>query len=254
MVAYKLKPMKEFPEIAVMVPMHAHPEHTLKSVWSSWYKLNYPKDKLKFFFAIPSGSPKRTYVMQNFQRRHQIITVDIDYKSPTQNRFFELGKIRDLLLEYGRKYDYGWFLDSDVIPPPKSINWFLEDDADIVGGVVLIPDNKANIRLGFGYFRPYYDFSNELPAEELFQTGAVNTACMFISKNVMNDERMSFKIYHVPDVPTDDGKPFALSEDHGYCFNANLCGYTLWVDRRVMCKHLRNFGGRIINLRLPANV
>lgn len=231
--------------------MHEHPERTLKSVWASWYHLNYPKDKLKFFFAIPTKSPKRSYVMQNFKLKHQIIAVDIDFTTPTQNRFFEIGKIRDLLMEYGRNYDYAWFLDSDVCPPPETINNFLEDEVDIVGGIVLVPDNKMNIRLGFGYFKPYYDFSNVLPTEQLFSVHAVNTACMFLTKQVMNDKKVSFKIWNIP-MP--DGTPFALSEDHGFCYNALRRNYMLWVDRRVKCKHLRNFGGKVLNLQVPKNV
>jgi hypothetical protein len=240
------------PKIAVMVPMHQHPERTLKSVWANWYKLNYPEDKIKFFFAIPKDSPKRSLVMREFKKRHQIIVVDIDYTKQTDSRFHELGKVRDLLLEYGRKYDYGWFLDSDVCPPSESVNWFLEDNMDITGGVVLVPDNAANIRLGFGYFRPYYDFGNILPTEEIFRVHAVNTACMFLSKAVMNDKDVSFKIWNVPNI-TKDGI-FALSEDHGFCYNALQKNYTLWVDRRVMCQHLRNFDGKIINLKVPDHV
>jgi hypothetical protein len=239
----------ELPSIAIMVPMHAWPERTLRSVWASWYKIKYPEDKLKFIFAIPSNSPKRSFVMREFKRRSQIITLDIDYAKITQNRFYELGKIRDLLLEYGKRYDYGWFLDSDVCPPPESINWFLEDAMDITGGIVLIPDNKNNIRLGFGYFRPYYDFSDVLPDEEMFQVHAVNTACMFLSQKVMSDEKVSFKIWNVS-LP-DSKEPFALSEDHGFCYNALQQHYQLWIDKRVACKHLRNFGGKVINLQLP---
>ena len=240
---------EELPSVAVMVPMHAWPEKTLKSVWASWYKIKYPEDRIKFIFAIPANSPKRSFVMREFKRRSQIITLDIDYKKTIDNRFFELGKVRDLLLEYGRKYDYGWFLDSDVCPPPEAVNWFIEDCVDIAGGVVLIPDNENNIRLGFGYFRPYYDFSNVLPNEEFFQVHAVNTACMFLSKQVMRDKNVSFKIWSVPGIsPT--AEPFALSEDHGYCYNALQQHYQLWVDRRVACKHLRNFGGKTVNLQL----
>jgi hypothetical protein len=244
--------MTELPSIAVMVPMHEWPERTLKSIWASWYKLNYPKDKIKFFFAIPANSPKRSYVMQNFKLPHQVIAVNIDFTKPTQNRFFELGKIRDMLLEYGKKYDYGWFLDSDVMPPPNAIRNFLEDDLEITGGIVMVPDNNSNIRLGFGYFKPYYDFSNTLPSDQVFSVHAVNTACMFLSKQVMNDKRVSFKIWNIPNMP--GGESFALSEDHGFCYNALRCNYMLWVDRRVMCKHLRNFGGKIVNLQVQRNV
>jgi hypothetical protein len=244
--------VSEKPSIAVMVPLHQYPERTLKSIWASWYRLNYPKDRIKFFFAVPANAPKRSYVMQNFKMRHQIIALDINFTKPTDSRFHELGKIRDVLLEYGKKFDYGWFLDSDVMPPPETINWFLEDEVDIVGGIVLVPDNSMNIRIGFGYFKPYYDFSKILPAEQLFSVHAVNTACMFMTKEVMNDKKLSFKIWNIPNMP--DGKPFALSEDHGFCFNALQRNYMLWVDRRVKCKHLRNFGGKIINLKVPAYV
>lgn len=247
-------PEMEKPSIAIMVPLHTHSERTLKSVWSSWYKLNYPKDKLKFFFAIQKDSPKRSYILRNFKLNKQIIAVDIDYAKPTENRFFELAKVRDLLLEYGRNYDYGWFLDSDVMPPPETINRFLEDDVDIAGGIVLVPDNAGNIRLGFGYFRPYYDFSNTLPAEELFEVHAVNTACMFLSKQVMNDRQVSFKIWTAPEIKTPNGTLYALSEDHGFCYNAKLRNYLLYVDRRVMCKHLRSFGNKTVNLQVPLNV
>jgi len=244
-------PADDLPSIAVMVPMHSFAERTLSSVWSSWYKLKYPKENLKFFFAIPEDSPKRTFVRENFHGQHEILSFKLNYVTKTDNRFFELAKVRDLLLTYGKEYDYGWFLDSDVMPPPNTINCFLEDQADIVGGIVLVPDNKLNIRLGFGYFGPYYDFSNSLPREEFFEVHSVNTACMFLSKHLMNDKRISFKLfrYTSPEVK-DKMKDNVMSEDHGFCYNALKHGYTAFVDNRVRCKHLRNFGNRIMPLAL----
>jgi hypothetical protein len=218
----------------------------LLSVWSSWYKLDYPKDRLKFIFAVPDGSPQKDFIRSNFRRRMEVLTCQLRFTGAPQDRFLEIGGIRDALLQRARSSDFGWFLDSDVMPPRDSIRNFLQDCADIVGGVVRVPDNRGRFRLGFGYFRPFYDFCDTIPSD-FFMVDSVNTACMFISREVMNDPRVTFKLWAIP-MP--DGKKLDISEDHGYCHSAGEAGYTVWVDARVKCVHLRMWNGRIVRLEV----
>jgi hypothetical protein len=120
-----------------------------------------------------------------------------------------------------------------------TLRWFTEDATDIVGGIVLVPDNVGRIRLGFGYWNLEFNchnFAESIPNEELHQASSVNTACLFYSSKVANDPRVKFQVL---ETKLPDGSTFKYSEDHGWCYNAIHAGYDIFIDTRVRCKHLR---------------
>lgn len=234
------------PTITVMVPLDGNPEmnNRLLKVWQSWYDLDYPKSKLKFLFALPVGCEQKDFVKEHFKLKMNFLDLTI---LGSDWHYQIMAGIRDALIHYAKPSDYGWCLDSDVIPPSHTIRDFLEDDVDIVGGIVKIPDNYDHFQLGFGYFGPQHYFATEIPSENLAQVGSVNTTCMFLSHKIMNDSRLSFaSLVH----KGEHGQLIDISEDHSFCLNANLLGYKVWVDTRVKCTHLRCWDGRIQTIKV----
>lgn len=240
--------VESLPFVTVMTPLDGLPEHNsrLLNVWSSWYKLDYPKDRLKFLFVIPRGSKQKEFVQKNFHRNFEIMETP-PVEEPDPDRFKVMARIRETLREKARTSDYGFFLDSDVVPPSDTIRNFVEDAVDIVGGIVVIPGVDGRFQYGFGYFVPGHHFAIKLPVAILTPVGSVNTACMFLSKKVMNDPRVRFTdLVHRGQY----GQNLDLSEDHSFCLHAALAGYRVWVDARVECTHLKDWDGRVISLKV----
>src|SRR5580658_8144993 len=96
------------PRITVMTPLDGLAEHNsrLLSVWPSWYKLDYPKDKLKFLFVIPKGSKQKEFVQKNFRRSFEILDIPPE-KKPGRHPFIVMAEIREMLLESAKTSDYG---------------------------------------------------------------------------------------------------------------------------------------------------
>ena len=63
-----------------MTPLHPRFQPTLKSVWSSWYRLDYPKENLFFLFGIPQGSKNISSIKKHFKRKYEIMELDIRVK------------------------------------------------------------------------------------------------------------------------------------------------------------------------------
>jgi GT2 family glycosyltransferase len=157
------------------------------------------------------------------------------------NRFSELADARNILLEYAKDSDYAIFVDSDVILHRDTLWKLVREDKDICGGVVCIPSNNNTVEYGFGQFTVGLEhgikFSKELPK---FPTmvGFVNTACMMLSKKIINDDRVRFG--------TIEGKNVDVAEDHTYCYIALSYGYRSWVIPSIKCKHYRRISDKNI--------
>jgi hypothetical protein len=136
--------------------------------------------------------------------------------------------------------DFAIFLDSDVVPPHKAIDCFVEDNRDVCGGIVKTLNAANEVVFGFGEFKkPFFSgliWATEVPRERLTEVGFVNTACMCLSRRALRDERLRFPIMSVP---IQGGESRVISEDHAFCHLAKSLGYKIFVDKRVKCQHFR---------------
>jgi GT2 family glycosyltransferase len=161
-----------------------------------------------------------------------------------QTRFPEIADARNQLLSFAKQHDYILFLDSDVVMPKGCIRKLLANQKDVCGATVKIPNNLGDAEFNFGYFTPLFShgvvFATEKPVE-LRQVGFVNTACMLLSHKIINDSRVMFCCL------TYNGDRQG-SEDHSYCYLANLYGYKIYVDPAVNCKHYRRVNEATVDL------
>jgi hypothetical protein len=243
------------PFVSILTPLSGQPQQNanLLPIWASWYRLDWPKDRLRFVFSVPKAGEEQTrFVEENFKLSHEVLRYEITQSVDDNfhhNRMTELGAMRNLLLSRAKNSDYGWFVDSDVQPPRDAIQRFVADGKDLVGGLVNIPDQDGHFRPGFGYFGPFFQFAKEMPKEPLAKVGAVNTACMFISKRVLNDPKVRFDLTLIP---SDEGKEIIFSEDHNFCQTIQQAGYKVWIDTRVRCVHLRMWNGKVRREVVPS--
>jgi hypothetical protein len=237
-------------------------KNTLLSSWQSIYKQTYPTETLYFYFSVRAElfAVYRVFLMENFKLSYTLLSGPTYFTGSNlhgefgEARFKELVAHRNILLQNGKKHDYGFFVDSDVLIPPWTIKRFIENNLqqsmpfpsscspiDIIGGVVLVPiinimsngEHRKSTAPGFGNFI-YKNgflhgsrFSTVIPAN-ISKVDFVNTACMFLSHKVMNDAKVKFCL-----VPSVGG------EDHSYCYIAAKNGYDIRIDPSIRCLHRR---------------
>jgi hypothetical protein len=197
---------------------------------------------LKFIFAIPEDSAQIDFIKANFRRDKEFIPAKIKFTKGNEpagwlRNYLEVAAVRELMLQHPlvKASNHALFLDSDVMPPRDTIQTLVGDQKDIVGGIVRIPDFYGNTVLAFGSFTPLFRFAKAIPKEEVAQVDSVNTACMLLSHDVINDGRLSFS----PIAQSDGIERQMMSEDQAFCFTAGKVGYSVWVDTRIRCSHLR---------------
>jgi cellulose synthase/poly-beta-1,6-N-acetylglucosamine synthase-like glycosyltransferase len=161
-----------------------------------------------------------------------------------KTRFPEMAEARNLLLEHGKKHPWCLFLDSDILMPKDAVRKLISNGKDVCGAMAKIPSALNTVENNFGAFTPNFQdgvrFATKRP-DELMQVGFVNTTCMLINHRIANDPRVTFCCLMY------DGDKQG-SEDHSYCYLANLYGYKVYVDPSINCKHYRRTGRETVDL------
>jgi glycosyltransferase involved in cell wall biosynthesis len=214
----------------VLIPVY-NCGKTLPAFFSFLYKLK-PQPDL-FVFAENNSSDNTLEVLYRFKRPHKIIRVWFrdDAAVVSESRYEPIAHIRQLLLTFARRYDpdYTIFLDSDVYPHSKDlIDRLSLWKKDIVGGAYLrlfpngmfiaskwvTPDGKGVI------MKKKIDFL-------LFEPTVTSAGCLCLSRKILQDKRINFYPLQA-----------RASEDFGYCLQARVFGYKIYVDGTVKLKHI----------------
>lgn len=120
------------------------------------------------------------------------------------------------------------FVDSDVIPRPRTLDVLLAHDKDIVSGVVPICQQgefKWNVSAGEG-FLPI----DKLPSNP-FKAEHCGFGVVLMKTEVL--EKMDWPYWrsiYKPGLRT-------VGEDVYFCKNAQHAGFDIWVDPKVKCDH-----------------
>lgn len=222
-------------------------EWILRRTFKALKNQTYPKAKIHYFLLVTDRTVKETFfgisrVLQDYISNFTYIRYE--GREGEATRFPEMAEARNILLNYGKKFDFCFFLDSDVVLPKFALRKLVSNHKDICGGIVSIPSSDGDPVYNFGVFSRGFQngiyFAENIPTE-MRQVGFINTACMLISSKVINDKNVRFcSIKYGEDK---DG-----SEDHSYCYLARLYGYEVWVDPSIHCKHYRRKDLTVVEL------
>jgi len=87
-----LKPMKSFPTVAVAVPIYNEDPKIVERNFLRLLEMNYPKDRIKFYFLDDSTKPELVKEFRKFSSKHGII-----YLHRAVRRAFKAGNLNSML-------------------------------------------------------------------------------------------------------------------------------------------------------------
>lgn len=138
----------------------------------------------------------------------------------------------------GAEYDYMMWIDSDVQYKPRDVYQLIEDDKDIVTGLVPIGlDERVAVgkyilsedgKPGMAYVKGTVDWTG------LAEMDFCGFAFVLIKRGVF--EAIEYPWFQTVRV-TYGGHDINTSEDVGFCYRAKLAGFQVWADPRVRVGH-----------------
>lgn len=154
---------------------------------------------------------------------------------------YQIDQIRNLIADWGKKYDYLFSVDSDIVLPQESLIRLLSANKDIVTGVYIQRKEEEKIT---ELYREYGDGMTNIKADEL-QTGLHKVAgcgfgCVLVKSDVLRTMEYPHFEYH-----SALDHAFTISEDVDFCQKASKLGFEIWADMDLLCKHK---GSRYFNV------
>jgi hypothetical protein len=130
------------------------------------------------------------------------------------------------------KYDYLFFVDSDMCFASGVLQRLIDDDKEIVGGnyfcrhlppvsTVKLEDDNGNLIAS----------DNELP-KGLIKVHALGTGCLLIKVSILEKIPKPWFWYGDPDKPEEQ-----CGEDLWFCRQAKKAGYEIWCDNTIQIGH-----------------
>ncbi len=132
-------------------------------------------------------------------------------------------------------FDYLWWIDDDIIPPPETMDKLITADKDAIGAVCFSMKNDN------GRYFPYpvtLRWNNEKKYQVYYGKGiekvdATGGACVMVKREVYEDIERPYE-----DEFYRDGT-LALTGDFKVWQKAKAKGFQLWVDFDILCSHHR---------------
>ena len=133
------------------------------------------------------------------------------------------------------EYAYVLFVDSDIVLPPYTLKYMVEDTPDICLGLYPKKNNTDGLaevfKLGTGDFTDLYRYQ-ELPEVSKIEVKGGGFGCALVATDVFR--QLAYPWFKYVEYPNGS----LLSEDLYFCETAGKAGYTIYADTRVHCGHM----------------
>jgi hypothetical protein len=153
-----------------------------------------------------------------------------------KEHFNSVMEARNKILKYARKnnYDYIFSVDSDILLHPKTLQYLLEDNKDMVGIVYRCSqNNKIGTNYYYGeYHKGYPDLERLIP-KGIYEVG-IACASVLIGPRIVNNEKINYSPIK--------GVPFSQWEDYAFSLRAHalIPDLQVYMDTRLPARELTN--------------
>ena len=144
---------------------------------------------------------------------------------------YQIDQIRNLIADWGKRYDYVFCVDSDIILPEDSLMNLYNADKDIISGVYMQRKHDEQILELYESVNGNQTNMKEVPIG-ISPIEACGFGCVLIKGNVFNEMEYPHFLYK-----SAIDHAYTYSEDTYFCNKAREKGFSIWVDSSVVCGH-----------------
>lgn len=193
------------------------------------FEQNYNRNKIKtILIAIPTDK----YIKPETFKSIYDLDVPIGYKIEFQYFYgYRIDQVRNLIADWGKKYDYLFAVDSDIILPKDSLYKLLTANKDIISGLYIQRiEDTHNLEL--------YGEAGRIKYLDIKESGIIEVegcgfGCVLINSRVLKRMEYPHFLYtHAIDHEE------TFSEDYYFCSKAKLLGFKIFADTSILCKHI----------------
>lgn len=252
--------MEKLKRILIGSPIHQKPQ-ILEQFLLSLSNLKKETFEVSFLFIDDNSNKESSELLERYKESFTKMMIkkssesDIYYTDGsthlwTENLVWKVARFKNFIMEQALKgdYDYLFFIDSDIVLHPETIEHLIRQDKDIISEIfwtkwqpdsIELPqvwlsdqytlykkdrnenlDNEQlNIRI--------YDFINQLRVPGVYEVGGLG-ACTLISKNAL---QKGVNFSEIPNVSF-------WGEDRHFCIRAAALGFKLYVDTNFPAFHI----------------
>lgn len=159
---------------------------------------------------------------------------ETDFKIVTGD---QIDQIRNLIAEWGKRYDYLFSVDSDIVLPKDTLVKMLSANKDIISGLYIqrIP-NTHTLEVYMDKDGGVTNIPYELiEGRGLVEIAACGMGCCLIKGRIFQEMEYPH-FYYKSAINHKD----TVSEDIYFCVKARNMGFTVWADASIKCEHIGN--------------
>lgn len=252
--------MKQKKRILVGSPIHQKPQ-ILEQFILSLISLKKETFDVNFLFIDDNSNVESSIILERYNKSSINIEIkkssesDIYYTDGsthlwTEKLVWKVAKFKNYIIEKALKedYDYLFFIDSDIILHPETIEHLIRQDKDIISEIFWTKWQPDSIELPqvwisdqYTMYKKHrsetlneeeinnriYKFINQLKVPGVYEVGGLG-ACTLISKNALQKGVNFSEIANVS----------FWGEDRHFCIRALAIGLKLYVDTNYPAYHI----------------
>lgn len=228
----------EYPKVLIAAPVRDR-ERTLPTYFRCLQSLDYPKDKIEFYFLVNDSEDKTEELIGEFVEKAECVKAeseswnlgtvkDARVQGIRLKVYDALAKLRNKVLDKFRESDCEYLLsiDSDIYAQPELLKRLVSHDKDFVAAyisnspkhvcpnaMVKVPSPRYPGRWHWGRFK--------MPAKEgIYKVDLSGAVCLMSRKVLSCKYSWSNK-----------------GEDAPFCEEMSKAGIDIWFDTKSLCTH-----------------
>lgn len=208
-------------------------------------RINVPKKTV--LIALPTNKNVETDTLKSIY--DQILPDGVE----TELQFFygyQIDQIRNLIAEWGKRYDYLFCVDSDIVLPNDALARLIAADKDVVSGLYI------QRKPGHHILEIYEDTPNggtqnakweNLKGRGLVEIAGCGFGCVLVKGDVLRKMPYPHFVYK-----SALDHAFTFSEDVYFCLEARKHGFKIWADTSLLCEHIHSMRMVVDTMPSPA--
>lgn len=203
-------------------------------------KINEPKDKIKLAILVPLSLD---YVYKDWfigyinlhkpEPPHEVYIICNNDQPLDHNR----NRLTMMAIEWGATHLL--WLDADIVLPPDGLMKMIKHNMPVVGALCFqkVSPYRPVIYLKSPKYKNVHVFCEDYP-KGLMEVHRTGTGALLVKSEVVKN--IEYPWFRFRDDELHPGK--MLGEDLYFCERAQEAGYRIYVDTKIIAKHLRTEG------------